>query len=58
MSPHISYLICATHRTGSTLLCEALTNTGLAGHPDEFFWTDNEYVALPNSGLMDSVESK
>ena len=36
--PHpISYLICTTPRSGSTLLCEALSNTGLAGHPDEFF---------------------
>ncbi len=40
--PAISYLICATHRSGSTLLCEALRNTGLAGRPDEYFWRDNE----------------
>lgn len=32
-----SYLICATPRSGSTLLCEALRNTGLAGNPDEYF---------------------
>src|SRR5713226_275562 len=30
-----SYIICATPRTGSNLLCEALTNTGLAGCPTE-----------------------
>lgn len=37
MQPTCSYLVCATPRSGSTLLCEALTNTGLAGHPKEFF---------------------
>jgi trehalose 2-sulfotransferase len=36
-SPTTSYLICATPRSGSTLLCEALRNTGLAGNPDEYF---------------------
>ncbi|MCA9930706.1 MAG: hypothetical protein KC419_19610, partial [Anaerolineales bacterium] len=35
--PTISYMICATPRSGSTLLCEALRNTGLAGNPDEYF---------------------
>jgi trehalose 2-sulfotransferase len=34
--PKTSYLICATPRSGSTLLCEALRNTGLAGNPDEY----------------------
>ena len=36
-TPAISYFICATPRSGSTLLCEALRNTGLAGNPDEYF---------------------
>lgn len=35
--PRRSYLICTTVRTGSTLLCELLTSTGLAGHPSELF---------------------
>ncbi len=37
MQPHTSYLICATPRCGSTLLCEALINTGIAGRPKEYF---------------------
>jgi LPS sulfotransferase NodH len=37
MRPHTCYLICAVQRSGSTLLCEALKNTGLAGFPDEYF---------------------
>lgn len=32
-----SYLICSTPRSGSTLLCEALRNSGLAGRPEEYF---------------------
>jgi LPS sulfotransferase NodH len=32
-----SYLVCATERSGSTLLCELLAGTGVAGHPEEFF---------------------
>jgi LPS sulfotransferase NodH len=43
--PNTSYLICATPRSGSTLLCEALDNTGLAGHPKEYF------EALKKTGL-------
>jgi LPS sulfotransferase NodH len=30
-------LICATPRSGSTLLCAALDGTGIAGHPEEHF---------------------
>src|SRR5215207_8545306 len=32
-----SYLVCATPRSGSTLLCEALKSTGVAGVPAEYF---------------------
>jgi LPS sulfotransferase NodH len=35
--PSRSYLICATPRSGSTLLCEALKGTGVAGVPEEYF---------------------
>lgn len=42
MESHISYLICATNRSGSFLLCEALKNTGIAGMPEEFFWRNDE----------------
>jgi trehalose 2-sulfotransferase len=33
----LSYLVCATERSGSTLLCELLSGTGVAGSPEEFF---------------------
>jgi LPS sulfotransferase NodH len=35
--PSTSYLVCATPRSGSTLLCEALGATGVAGKPAEYF---------------------
>jgi trehalose 2-sulfotransferase len=43
--PEISYLVCATPRSGSTLLCEMLRATGLAGCPAEHF------EALRRTGL-------
>jgi len=45
MTPMLSYLVCATPRSGSTLLCHALDQTGVAGHPEEYF------EALHRSGL-------
>jgi len=33
----ISYLVCSTQRSGSTLLCELLRGTEVAGVPDEYF---------------------
>ena len=37
MSYPNSYIICATPRSGTTLLCDLLTDTGIAGKPDSFF---------------------
>ena len=37
ITPRLSYLICAAPRSGSTLLSEALDDTGIAGHPEEHF---------------------
>lgn len=37
MHVNTAYLVYATPRSGSYLLCEALTNTNLAGHPAEYF---------------------
>jgi LPS sulfotransferase NodH len=32
-----AYIVCATPRSGSTLLCQLLDSTGVAGHPEEYF---------------------
>jgi LPS sulfotransferase NodH len=39
--PQTSYIVCATPRSGSGLLCEALWNTGLAGKPNEYFYRED-----------------
>ncbi len=50
-----SYIICATPRSGSTLLCDLLANTGIAGRPNSFFrresfveWADNFNISVNN----------
>jgi LPS sulfotransferase NodH len=43
--PVHSYMVCATPRSGSTLLCEMLASTGRAGRPQEHF------EVLRHSGL-------
>jgi trehalose 2-sulfotransferase len=35
--PERSYLVCTTPRSGSTLVCQALKATGVAGRPEEYF---------------------
>lgn len=35
--PPVKYMICSTGRSGSTLLCSLLSNTGLMGVPHEYF---------------------
>lgn len=37
-----AYLICATPRTGSSLLCGLLESTGVAGHPESYFRAPDE----------------
>ena len=37
MKPSRSYVVCATPRSGSTLVCKALRETGVAGRPEEYF---------------------
>ncbi len=44
MQPHTSYLVCGTPRSGSSLLCEALVTTGIAGRPEEYFQPANEII--------------
>lgn len=37
-----SWLLCATPRTGSTLLCSLIRSTGVAGNPESYFRTQDE----------------
>lgn len=52
-----AYIICGTPRTGSTLLCGLLADTGAAGRPDSFFrrqsiawWAD--YLNIPGPDAL------
>lgn len=47
------YILCGTPRTGSTLLCDMLTATGVAGEPDSFFMRDIDPVWAGTWGLPD-----
>jgi LPS sulfotransferase NodH len=38
-----TYVICATPRSGTTLLCDLLADTGVAGRPDSFFRLQSLY---------------
>ena len=35
--PHVSYIVCSMPRSGSSLLCDVLAGTELAGAPTEYF---------------------
>ena len=45
-----AYALCGVQRCGSTPLCRALTRTGVAGDPQEYFWNWREAVATDFSG--------
>jgi LPS sulfotransferase NodH len=44
----LSYLVCATQRSGSTLMCELLKSTGVAGRPEEYFEAMRDTGAPPH----------
>jgi LPS sulfotransferase NodH len=45
-----AYIVCATPRSGSTLLCELLKDTGVAGVPEEYFEARAETGLPPHPG--------
>lgn len=58
-----SYLICATPRTGSTLLCGLLASTGVAGRPGSYFrqpdeqaWATQWKIINPSAGTFSYSE--
>jgi trehalose 2-sulfotransferase len=50
MNPRVKYIICSAPRSGSHLLSTTLTNTGLAGFPQEHFnpWHMQNMVGFPD----------
>ncbi|MFH7243196.1 MAG: Stf0 family sulfotransferase [Spirulina sp.] len=54
-----TYIICATQRSGSTLLCSLLSNTNLAGKPKEFLISTLETVEEePSIDLIGVIQSE
>jgi LPS sulfotransferase NodH len=58
-----SYFICATPRTGSSLLLGLLESTGVAGHPEAYFrepdeqlWADRWQIAGPANPAFDYAD--
>jgi LPS sulfotransferase NodH len=51
-----SYLICATPRTGSSLLCGLLDSTGVAGHPESWFRRQDERAFAARWGIADPLD--
>lgn len=52
----VSCLICATPRTGSSLLCGLLDSTRIAGHPESYFRQPDEHEWAARWGIVDSSD--
>lgn len=51
-----SYVICATPRTGSSLLCGLLDSSGVAGHPESYFRQPGEQEYAARWGIVSSSD--
>lgn len=58
-----SYLICATPRTGSTLLCGLMASTNVAGNPESYFrqpdeqlWAARWHIVQSSDGVFEYSE--
>jgi trehalose 2-sulfotransferase len=49
-----AYFICATPRTGSSLLCGLLASTGVAGRPESYFRSEDEAMWASRWGVANS----
>jgi LPS sulfotransferase NodH len=52
MRPGVSYLVCASPRSGTELLCRGLAATGVAGRPQEYFLAEDP-AKLPGWGFWE-----
>ncbi|MEM7537291.1 MAG: Stf0 family sulfotransferase [Chloroflexota bacterium] len=66
MNIQTSYAVCGIQRSGTSLLCEALKNTGLAGFPEEYFldaWMEDgewarQHGVTSREGYLNLVKEK
>src|SRR4051812_11663231 len=54
--PSSSYLICATPRSGSWMLCSILSQTGIAGRPAEFFGPSLTEEFMANDAIIGAAD--
>ena len=52
-----SYLLCATPRTGSTLLGSLLSSTGVAGRPESYFRREDRPVWARRAGVPEPMDT-
>ena len=55
-NPHSFYVVFAAPRTGSTLLCNLLRGTGVAGRPTEYFFPRAQVNLAQRWGVTDPYE--
>ena len=55
MRPNKSVVVCMTPRSGSSLLCDYLAQTGSAGRPEEYFLADDYEALLRTHGVADGA---
>ncbi|MCP4330693.1 MAG: hypothetical protein GY791_20050 [Alphaproteobacteria bacterium] len=53
MNARKAYIVCASPRSGSGVLCEALWTTGRAGQPDEYFGRETMPIYWQKWGVRD-----
>lgn len=56
-APTTNYLVCATHRSGSNLLCQMLWHSNLAGYPQEAFSPTRMVPIAAEYGLKTDPEA-
>ena len=57
MAPYSSYVICGTPRSGSTLLCEMLAATNVAGRPNSYFRPQDILYWAERWGVPTGIEA-
>jgi len=55
--PVRSCLVCATPRSGSSMLCGLLKSSGVAGRAEEYFWREDEAAWAERWGVPGPAES-
>jgi LPS sulfotransferase NodH len=68
MKPERSYLVCSTPRSGSTLVCQGLAQSGVAGRPDEYFEAlrhsgrprrpEEYFTGVPDTSILDHLTER